>query len=389
MIFFFSSIGLYGLIKPSDESLYLLLLMSMAVFGGGLLGFIVNKRQNKNNDHDHKYKYRVNWVVFQICLAISFLFDFIDIYLIYKYTSQGTPLWQARNWLLQPYGSDNPILSRRSFIEEFFRTIVISPINSLFTPVACYTIFNTEQKKIKKNTLIALVVKTILSSMSGGGGRLGIILLLFCIITTYKASLIKPELITKIKKSMPLIFFVATITTLIATNARTGAGNFFKQFYTYFAIQPSLLAIWLPSISEAPKTFGLTTMFGLHTYLFRFMQSLGFKTPIIYDVSYQNILNAEKFRQLGFGVANAFVTPVYYFMLDGGKLFVLLASILLGFVAIKVYLAIQDNNDIKKYLYYYLVSTLIFFTFIRIQTAAPAFVVSLLLIPTIIKKEQI
>ena len=42
--------------------------------------------------------------------------------------------------------------------------------------------------------------------------------------------------------------------------------------------------------------------------------------------------------QLGFGVGNAFVTPIYYFMIDGGIPFVCFASLAFGFVTKKIYL---------------------------------------------------
>ena len=42
--------------------------------------------------------------------------------------------------------ADNPLLNRRSFLEESFRSIIIVPFETILTPIAAFYFFN-----IKKN----------------------------------------------------------------------------------------------------------------------------------------------------------------------------------------------------------------------------------------------
>ena len=86
----------------------------------------------------------------------------------------------------------------------------------------------------------------------------------------------------------------------------------------------------MKALENSQYTYGMLTLFGIHSYIFRFFGIIGFELPDIYNVAYQYVLNANLFRQVGFGTANSFVSPVYYFYLDGGVVFVILASTVVG-----------------------------------------------------------
>ena len=93
--------------------------------------------------------------------------------------------------------------------------------------------------------------------------------------------------------------------------------------------------------------------------------------------------------QLGFGVGNAFVTPIYYFMIDGGIPFVCLASLLLGIITKKIYKYTANNNNIKNFVLYALIIYGIFLTFIRIQTVIPSYIISFIFAVLILGENQL
>ncbi len=112
------------------------------------------------------------------------------------------------------------------------------------------------------------------------------------------------------------IFLILGVIIVIGfTSIRTNM-SFLKQVYKYFALPPTLLSIWLPKINTVKHTCGLLTFFGVHSYIFRAFDilHLNFLIPNIYNETYAHLLNAEKFLETGMGVANAFVTPLYYFL---------------------------------------------------------------------------
>ena len=109
------------------------------------------------------------------------------------------------------------------------------------------------------------------------------------------------------------------------------------------------------------------------------MMGFDFLVPEIYDSCYQHILNAEVFKNLGFGVGNAFVTPIYYFYIDGGYLFVCLASLFFGGYINRFHKVFVNNINIKSFTYYALIMYGVFLTFMRIQTCIPGYWLSFLM----------
>ena len=88
-------------------------------------------------------------------------------------------------------------------------------------------------------------------------------------------------------------FGVGILAVSFYTIIRAGASNILKQIYTYFALPTTLLSIWLPIIEKTELTYGFTTLFGIHSYIFRFLEKMGLKVliPNIYYISFDNILN--------------------------------------------------------------------------------------------------
>ena len=189
---------------------------------------------------------------------------------------------------------------------------------------------------------------------------------------------INKKVVKKYFRIMSLILIVGILFVVIYTTMRMGIDKLIKQAYTYFAVSPTLLTKWLPTIKECEHTYGMMTFFGIHTYVFRVLETIGldFLVPNIYNYSFNFILKAENFLDVGYGVANAFVTPIYYFYIDGGYPFVCLASILFGFVVSRVFNKIKNNIDLKNFIYYVLIMYGVFLTFIRIQTAIPSYILA-------------
>ena len=335
-ILFLSTLNLYNIKEASNEAYWLIILMLVCFFiGYVVLGKITIKKNSKEIEKkDIKTdKNNIRLIIFLGISLLTTLFNLIDIYLLIKESNKGVPMWQIRNWQLAPYGSNNPIVNRRSFIEDLIRSMICSPFQIVIPPIVAYIFFNSKNNKKKMLLLMLSIMIIVTSSLAGGGGRFGIIYYLGCFFLAFyiaiKDKRIQETTLKKYKKIMIIIFAVALMFLIGNTALRTGKGNFFKQIYKYFAISPSLLTVWLPTIKEAKPTFGLLTFFGIHTYFFRLLEMLGlnFLVPSIYEQANIHMLNAEKFKDIGFGIANAFVTPIYYFMIDGGYIFVCLASL--------------------------------------------------------------
>ncbi len=396
IIFFLSSLNLYGMHKPSDEAYILLVIMELSFFVG--TNFIkLNEKKNYTISDDY-LKSNIYFNIIYALSAIIIIFNIIDLIIVLKEYSSGIPMWQIRNWSLEPYGSINPILSRRTFVEEFIRTVILAPSQLIIYATTTFYLFNGKSRDRKKALMVIAFSMLITSSLAGGGGRLGIF---YFLISLFFAYIIRIKSSTKndsnfsIKKYRKLILGILLLGVLIIvlyTSIRSGFGKIFKQVYTYFAMSPTLLSEWLPRLKTSQNTYGFLTLFGFHSYFFRtlgyFAPSL---VPSIYMLSYNYILNAEVFVNIGSGSSNAFVSPIYYFYLDGGYPFVIAASILFGLLVAMFYKRFQENINMKSFILYNLVIYGLFVSFMRVQTAIPSYVISYILvflIFMIVKKQK-
>ena len=397
-ILILSNLNLYGIYKPSFQA-YLLITLMLLFFSIGVVFNIVIKKQKvkkaKHLQSDKKYKkielrYKIYYL---LCFFIIFLY-IIDIILIIQELQKGTPLWQIRNWTLEPVGSDNPILNRRSFLESIIRNIILSPFEMIIPPITAFYFFNEENKRRKYVLFGVSLLVLITSSIAGGGGRLGFIYYIGCFILVlfivYKNNNSSFEKKKKYKKIIGTFLIIGVLFVAIYTIVRTGFGNIIKQTYTYFALPPTLLSIWLPDLENIKHTFGLTTFFGIHSYFFRVLDTIGldFLVPQIYNDTYMHILDAEIFKQVGYGVANAFVTPIYYFYIDGGYPFVCIASIFFGYLVSSLYENFEKEIDARSFVIYALVMYGVFISFIRIQTAIPSYIISFILAIFLLKSQK-
>ncbi len=396
IILFLSCFHLYGMYPASDEAYWLLIIMEVCFFVGYKLVEWNKKNDPKINDKYTKHLEFSN-VYFYIIYIIGFItiiLSIIDLVVVLKQYNLGVPLWQIRNWSLQPFGSKNPILSRRSFIEELVRTIICSPFTTIIHPIACYYLFNGELKKRKIALIFISIMILITSSLAGGGGRIGFIYYLLCLYLSFKVNKLTNEKIakknnTKYKRIFKTAIVISMTGIILYTGIRTGFGNTIKEAYTYFAMPPTLLSQWLPVIKVSTHTYGYLSFFGLHSYVFRFlnMANIGL-VPGIYNISYTYITQAEQFLSIGSGISNAFVTPIYYFYLDGGYPFVIGASGFFGMLVSHFYTNFKKQINIKSFTIYALIMLAIFVSFMRIQTAIPSYIISFILVHLIFYRKK-
>lgn len=393
-IIFLSILGLYGLYPASNEAYLLLLLMIVCFFAGGVV--CIKWRRTLTKPSKVCEEICVRWKIYYLLLIVIIIIKLCDCVLLLKYYRDGIEMTQLKVWISEPWGSENPILSRRTLLEESFRTLIIIPFESLIAPITSYVLFQSTEKNRKKCILFCLsLIHLLLGSLSGGGGRLGFICYGGCFLLAYFTFVKKNSLDRQKTKMYRRGFAIAAICGIglivVYTIVRSGRGAFLKQAYTYFAMPPTLLSEWLPELKEATHTWGGLTLFGLHSYFFRVLEvlKLNFLIPDTYYVLYQHILNADKFLQLGFGTGNSFVTPIYYFYIDGGYFFVCAASAVLGGVISMLYEKLTNCINIRSFVMYIMIMYAVFVSFMRTSTAIPVFWLGFLMAMAIMKKKKV
>lgn len=384
MILTLSCIHISALNVPSNEAYFLILLMLISFLIGNV--FCLYLIQKKTMPQKKKTRVKLFINLFLILSSLLIIFYIIDIYMVIKYRIDGYEMWEIRNWTLAPYGSSNPILDRRTVFETILRKVILEPFSLLVHPIAAYFLCFEKNKKIKTWMLVVSVLTLVTGSIAGGGGRLGYVFFVMCygiaFWTLYRTKGIKKEIFKKYVKIIVALSVMAFVAVLGFTAIRVGKGSFFKQFYKYFALPPTLLSEWLPEIKTIPHTYGLLTTFGLHSYFFRALSQIGLSSlvPGVFKVAFDSMLAAEIVIPVGDGVGNAFVTPVYYFYIDGGYPFVIIASALFGFLVTYIYNRIIRRMNVRNYVLYMIVLYGVLVSFMRIQTVIPSYLISILLV---------
>lgn len=374
-IIFLSCLNLYNIDKPSNETWILMLSMIVCFF----MGSIIQKSgkvlviQNRMFRHRYEMKQRL----FILLTIIIFLVLFYNCFEVVKYLKNGIPLWQIRNWTLEVYGADSQ--NNRSFIGQIIKVMVVDPFAALFFPFVVYYFLNPKKNKYRIGLLILSLFYLILSSLSSGGGRLAIVCYVFYFLLAYvsfeKKSFVKKINIKKYKKAIIAFAILGVIAVGILSTLRNGAGTFLREIYIYFALPPTLFDKWLPELQTGQHTYGMLTFFGIHSYFFRFFEAVGLNDliPNLYNISYKWILNAELWKNVGSGVNNAFVTPIFYFYKDGGIVFVCLFSFLFGWITQMLYRKFTQRLNIGSFILYSLMMYGVLVSFMRVQTCIPSY----------------
>ena len=388
-ILFLSLFHFYGIYPPTEEAYFLIFLMLVFFFIGNFIMYFSKATLGKKI-RIHKKKRNsgtsimIKCVLFYCLVGCCIFFTVLDCIVVINALFSKTPVWVIRSWKMAAYGSSNPMLDRRSFFEEVFRTVILEPFGTLIPPVTAYYFFHPRKDKKRFIMLGLSLVYLLLSSFAGGGGRLGYIYYFGCFLLGYLTMSNRKAFPSfkkgKYRKYITVVLIFGVVAVVFFTRFRTGSGNFIKQTYTYFALSPTLLGLWLNDLGEVVHTNGFLTFFGVHSYVFRIFETIGWEhmIPEIYEISYQCMLDAEKFRQVGYGVANAFVTPLYYFFIDGGYPFVCLASTVFGGIVSKFHKGFIGKTEIslRSFAIYVLIMYGVFLTFMRIQTCTPSYVIS-------------
>lgn len=391
VVLLFSILQLYN-IDPASNEAYLALLTMILSFTLGYVLYevyrrkiskkkaLMKKEEVKQDIEEKQLGFKSLRVkIYLIMCILLIIFNIIDCILVIKYISEGTPAWQVRNWSLEPFGSSNPILDRRSFFENVLRNIILAPMATLVPPITAYFMFKAKDKRFRITCFVISVLVLLTSSFAGGGGRFGFIYYAGCFglafLTLRTQDLKKKKVVSK-----RIIALVAVAISMVVgfTTLRTGIGNVTKQTYTYFAVPPTLLTKWMPKIEDSQKTYGMTTFFGAHSYVFRTLKTMGAEqaVPELYEESFNHILDAEKFQKVGYGVANAFVTPAYYFMIDGGYPFLCIVSLLFGLLCAFVFWKFMNRKSALIFVIYILMMYGVLLSFSRIQTTSPAYILA-------------
>lgn len=387
--------------QASSESYKLIIIMLVCFFVGSLsylMPSFSSARAPENEKISDNFNLYLGPIYF--LLIVYILFSTIDSLIIVKNYLGGTQLWEMRSWRMSTYGVDsNPLIDRQSFLEVVLRAVVLYPFQNLVAPLAAFMFFNKKMRNKHKMFFVLAVICLLITVVATGGSRNTIVYYFGCFILCFILYAGKTGHEVKKKQSkfgrfLGLIVIVGAGSWLVlaVTNARTNI-SFGTTISSYLGVSPTLLSLQLPQIQQSAHTFGLMSVFGLITYPVRFLQQIGLGAivPSAYDLAYQQVLNAQQFLVVNSSGLNrnAYVTPIYYFMIDGGIFFVIIGSLIFGFILGRFSKRFFSNMTLKNFIYYAVIMQAIVFSFVQVPTVQPSFVFSLILTWILVRPRQV
>ena len=144
-ITFLSMLQLYGIYKPSDEAYFLIILMLVFFFLGSITKLKIRIFKNKkvNIEKNGETISKIGKIIFYVLSILLIVFYVIDCIIVLQGYLDGVPMSKIRRWGMEPAGStSNPLVARRTFAEEIFRSIILTPFATLIPPITAYMFFN-------------------------------------------------------------------------------------------------------------------------------------------------------------------------------------------------------------------------------------------------------
>lgn len=400
-----ASLCLFKMKQTSQSTYTIVFLGLLSFFGAYLLTRFLQKRHltratsekekletQKETEAD---RFSLRYMVIYILFGITILYLLYRSYSIIQLLISGNSLWEIRKL----YFTTGSVVTSSKFIQVYDVYVNKTLVELIFPTVSAIAFF----KYKKRMMLIVSIVIAILNSLISGGRLVFyymFVLLVFSMLIYSKYSInLKGFSIKNLnwqifkKKgfyyvAIPIVFCFAAIWAL--TSIRSGT-SLFHEAYIYFAGCMPHLDLRLGIIDKHHYfTYGIAIISGILKPIFICLNNvLGLPYPQFYTTDL-NLLNVNNFVFIGKDLKfNAFVTPFFYFYLDGGIIGVILGSALYGAICAFSYRKAVDCPNIRNIALYLLIIVGITTSMIRFQFVMPAYVLAFVGILFLFTKKHI
>lgn len=393
ILFFLSSLGLYGL-NTAKDSTYILLFLGVAAYFLGSMVAILTKTKHIRLTFGGRGKkvtstWKLNYGLLHVLGLITLLYYLLMLPSALRVLLSGSGLDVIR-YMAQ---NTEAATSAGGKIVNAFRVLVFIPTSMSLIPITTIDIwFGKRDKK-----LLFLCISIILLRVISEGGRIlivyfGLHLLvgfMFLLKYGYKNAIacrIK-QVLHKGKKYIKYGMAIVLILLIVTTVSRAGS-NMRKILYYYFSMQPYMFETWANRVDSAGVVgFGIGSLNGLFFAIFYLIKNiLGLPFPGHFNDVYQMILLTDSEWQIitdATNRANAYISTFWYFYLDGREIGVVVLSFLYGYIAGALFQQAKRNIDQRSVTIYSFYLQSIVLTFSGLSFASVYYCLAFLFICSI------
>ncbi len=370
--------GLYNLYDVRDDT-YIVICIGLLSFliGYVFISVIFPKKSNTYLVTEDRYEFQYNTLYFFYFITIAYML--YRVFNVLILLTQGYTLGEVRGaFTSEVLGSSTWAVIYENYVNKAIIFMII--------PIAAIDFF--AGKKDKKLLILTLVV-AILSAI-GDGGRV-IFYYVFIHFLIAAAVYKKRFNISRKMKRVTLVLIVLGVTAMyVITKMRGPSASIIQQLYLYLAGAIPHLDYRLYVIdSTNSHTHGWAFLSGYSKPFFHVISSTGvFNYPQTF-LNSLDLMNVDNFVNIGEKLTfNAFVTPFFYFYLDGGILGVSLYSALYGIICSLSYNYVKYRPNIKNIAFYLLIMQGVLTSMVRWQFVISAYALSFLYLNFVIRKKN-
>ena len=380
---------LYNIYEVSDETYTIVFIGLLSFFIGYMVIdiFFIKKFTPRNNLNFENFK-KTNPNNFNLNLNYKYIYVFAFCALIFF----GSSAIKALQILIDGNTfhyirtiSSDDVLAGSPIIRSLRAYIFVPGLSILIIISAIDLIVGKKDKKLFLLTFIISLLQTLST-----GGRITFLNFIFYIILS---RLIFNRKI-KINKKTKIIINISTVIIIflfIFISKSRGITSLTSSLYFYLSGAFPHLDYRLGVIDAMEyQTYGFAALNGLFTSIFFILKNLGITNyPVLFQETVQYI-NVENFVSIGQNVYfNAFVTPFFYFYLDGRYIGVILGSFLYGIIASLSYNNMKRNLTLKHILLFMIVIQGLATSIIRFQFIDMAYFLSFVYVLFLFRKRRI
>lgn len=377
LILFFASLHLYGLYRASQYTYTIIFVGLISFFiGYCFIELIKTKKPYSGTKYFDFFKYTIRYkLLYYICFIIIIFLSYRTMQVI-EALSQGHSMSVIRS---DAYSIIN-VSDWYSIISQY----VVKPIVFALIPLTVIDFF-IGKKKLVVITLIIIVLTAL-----GDGGRFIFLYILAQVLIT--AIIFKDRIgfsnkivfNRKMKLSVISLFIVISIAIFNITELRGVSSSFFRHIYFYTAGCIPHLDYRLNLLES--YTYGITFFRGYITTLLVFLNGTGILNyPNFFTEAVQLAHVEDRVLIASDSYYNAFVTPFFYFYLDGGLIGVIISSFVYGIIFALSYYFVKNKRNILNVAIFLLLMQGAFTSMVRWQFIIPAYALSFVFVIFLVK----
>jgi oligosaccharide repeat unit polymerase len=373
-----ASLNLFSIFSTSQFTYFIIFTGLISFFIGYCFFYIINPSAKYNNITDKTNRY-----IFNIRYKLVYIFCVIAIGCL-AYNALQTIKLLMQGYSLYIIRSDPYDLIDVPVIYSLFNAYIINPFIFALIPLGVVDYISG-----KRVLILPTIIIILLSMISSGGRFIVLYFLIFCIVSVL---ILKKQLniSKKIKRRIFIITLIGIIAIAVITNMRGVSSTLFEHLYNYIAGPIPHLDYRLNILQEQQVyTYGFTFLRGFLDPLFFILKSIGIVQgyPMIYFDS-MNLSYVDDSVLIGIDTYfNAFVTPFFYFYLDGGILGIIICSSIYGFIFSLSYHYVKKAPNILNIAIYLLFIQGAITSMVRWQFIFPAYALAFIFLLFFLKKD--